>query len=61
MLDIFKRSPSLTPDALERLTVIRQAHFSVFPGHPVMSGFLKTVLMNRRFFLTADYLNLSLE
>ena len=36
MVEMIKKCLSLTPDALERLTVTRHANFSVFPGHPLM-------------------------
>jgi len=35
MSEMIGKCPSLTLDALERSTVIRDTHFLAFPGHPV--------------------------
>ena len=36
MANIIRECPSLTPDVLERPTVVRNAHFLALLGHPVL-------------------------
>ena len=47
MLEMINKCPSLSLDALERLTVTRHVYFLVFSGHPLMFHGNKTTTVTK--------------